>query len=214
MEWLDLFRLQRHLWECNENCSAHLYSGKEVHIRQCLACDSGFFVLKQNIAGLKTLYIQGCSAQQSTEQVQILVCEVDFCPKETLQKMCQKATDIFEAVRRPIYQDCFVNGEHDNKYNLINGQHSGSLQQCAIACNASSQCKGFSYNILEQICTPKTSFSLSKIHHAENVISGGKELCEPWMTVYRQSHNIPSTRNTKHWPTKQLGVFLFINFTQ
>ena len=116
MEWLDLFRLQRHLWECNENCSAHLYSGKEVHIRQCLACDSGFFVLKQNIAGLKTLYIQGCSAQQSTEQVQILVCEVDFCPEETLQKMCQKATDIFEAVRRPIYQDCFVNGEHDNKY--------------------------------------------------------------------------------------------------
>ena len=64
--------------------------------------------------------------------------------------------------------------------------------------NASSQCKGFSYNILEQICTPKTSFSLSKIHPAENFISGGKELCEPWMTVYRQSYNIPSTRNTKH----------------
>ena len=82
-----------------------------------------FLLLKQNIAGLKTLYIQGCSAQQSTEQVQILVCEVDFCPEETLQKMCQKATDIFEAVRRPIYQDCFANGEHDNKYNLINGQH-------------------------------------------------------------------------------------------
>ena len=167
-----------------------------------------FFLLKQNIARLKTLF-QDCSAQQSTVQTQILVCEVDFCPEETLQKMCQKATDIFEAVRRPIYQDCFVNGEHDNKYNLINGQHSGSLQQCAIACNASSQCKGFSYNILEQICTPKTSFSLSKIHPAENFISGGKELCEPWMTVYRQSYNIPSTRNTKHW-----CVYQFIKFTQ
>ena len=154
-----------------------------------------FFLLKQNIAGLKTLYIQGCSAQQSTEQVQILVCEVDFCPEETLQKMCRKATDIFEAVRRPIYQDCFVNGEHDNKYNLINGQHSGSLQQCAIACNASSQCKGFSYNILEHICTPKTSFLLSKIHPAENVISGGKELCEPWMTVYRQIYIFQETLN-------------------
>ena len=34
--------------------------------------------------------------------------------------MCTKPTDVFEAQRKPIYQDCFVEGEHDNKYNLIN----------------------------------------------------------------------------------------------
>ena len=94
--------------------------------------------------------------------------------------------------------------------NVVYGRpHSGSLQQCAIACNASSQCKGFSYNILEQICTPKTSFLLSKIQPAENVISGGKELCEPWMTVYRQSYNIPSTRNTRNIDPMK-GVYLFM----
>ena len=64
-------------------------------------------------------------------------------------------------------------------------ENSGSIQQCAFSCHASKQCEGFSYHINEQICTPKTSFSLSKIHPANNVISGSKELCKPWMTVYR-----------------------------
>ena len=62
---------------------------------------------------------------------------------------------------------------------------SGSIQQCAFACDASHKCKGFSYNVLDQICTPKTSFSLSKIHPAKNFISGAKHLCQPWMTVFR-----------------------------
>ena len=62
---------------------------------------------------------------------------------------------------------------------------SGSIQQCAFFCHGSRQCEGFSYNLKEQICTLKTSFSLSDIHPANDVISGSKELCQPWMTVYR-----------------------------
>ena len=60
-------------------------------------------------------------------------CEVDYCPEELLPIMCQKPTDVFAAVRNPIYQDCFVNGEHDTIDNLINGQFRQILLRILLA---------------------------------------------------------------------------------
>ena len=87
-------------WEYSE-CSATCGSASKIARRTC---------------------IYGCSNLPSNFEERTLSCEVDLCPEEPLEKMCTKPTDVFEAQRKPIYQDCFVEGEHDNKYNLINGQ--------------------------------------------------------------------------------------------
>ena len=120
-------------------------------------------------------------------------CEVDFCPEELLKQMCNRPSDVFQAIRKPIYIDCFINVEQSTKDNLLNAEFKGSVQECSFACHHNPNCKGFSYHIREQICVPKTSFSFSNLdEESADVLSGSRDFCQPWIDMFRHDSLDPT----------------------
>ena len=95
--------------------------------------------------------------------------------------MCNKITDVYAAVLRPIFRSCFVEGEIPVIHDLLNAKSTGgSISQCAFSCNNDERCLGFSYDTYLQNCQHKSAFPLADIVYqsgSERMISGPKKLC-------------------------------------
>lgn len=118
-------------------------------------------------------------------EVKNFLCEVEHCYEDPLPYMCQRPTQIFEAVKKPLFTQCLLDGEHEAKDDMINGKFRASLKDCILTCHHRQSCKGFSYDQHQETCTMKTDFDRSKVHPVPGVVSGAEELCQPWMTMFK-----------------------------